>query len=56
MKCVFDGPLKAQDSVLMSLYKRVFPKWTFSHHTPTPTEWAEAGEGEAGEEVEKIGH
>lgn len=29
MKCVFDGQLKAQDTVLLNLYKRVFPKWTF---------------------------
>ena len=29
MKCVFDGQLKAQDTVLMPLYKRVFPKWTY---------------------------
>eukprot|EP00887_Chlorella_sp_A99_P006809 scaffold2.g6809.t1 len=27
MKCVFDGPLKQQDSVCMSLYKRTFPVW-----------------------------
>lgn len=30
MKCTFDGQLKSQDTVLMNLYKRVFPKWTYS--------------------------
>ena len=29
MKCVFDGPIKAQDTICMNLYKRIFPKWTF---------------------------
>lgn len=40
MKCVFNGQLKSQDTVMMNLYKRVFPKWTYepllvaelSHH------------------------
>lgn len=30
MKCVFDGQLKSQDTVLLNLYKRVFPKWTYN--------------------------
>ncbi|KAL2720052.1 pre-rRNA-processing protein TSR1 [Vespula squamosa] len=29
MKCVFNGQLKSQDTVLMNLYKRVFPKWSY---------------------------
>ncbi|XP_014601406.1 PREDICTED: pre-rRNA-processing protein TSR1 homolog isoform X2 [Polistes canadensis] len=29
MKCFFNGQLKSQDTILMNLYKRVFPKWTY---------------------------
>ncbi|KAI5644034.1 hypothetical protein NE865_03945 [Phthorimaea operculella] len=29
MKCVFDGQLKSQDTVLLNLYKRMFPKWNY---------------------------
>jgi len=29
MKCQFDGILKSQDTILMNLYKRVYPKWTY---------------------------
>ena len=37
MKCVFDNQLKSQDTVLMNLYKRIFPKWTYDPHVPTPS-------------------
>ncbi|KAM3961637.1 tsr1 ribosome assembly factor [Aphomia sociella] len=31
MKCVFDDQLKSQDTVLLNLYKRMFPKWTYEN-------------------------
>lgn len=34
MKCIFDNQLKSQDTILMMLYKRVFPKWTYSDYVP----------------------
>jgi len=37
MKCVFDGQLKAQDTVCMNLFKRVFPKWTYDPCVSIPT-------------------
>ncbi|KAK0177008.1 hypothetical protein PV328_001100 [Microctonus aethiopoides] len=36
MKCVIDGQLKSQDTILMNLYKRVFPKWTYEPYLLTP--------------------
>lgn len=30
MKCIFNGQLKSQDTILMNLYKRVYPKWTYN--------------------------
>uniref|UniRef100_T1IWB5 Pre-rRNA-processing protein TSR1 homolog n=1 Tax=Strigamia maritima TaxID=126957 RepID=T1IWB5_STRMM len=29
MKCTFDASLKSNENVMMSLYKRVFPKWSY---------------------------
>ncbi|XP_064606334.1 pre-rRNA-processing protein TSR1 homolog [Liolophura sinensis] len=36
MRCSFDGKLKSQDTVLLTLYKRMYPKWTYNSHVPHP--------------------
>ncbi|XP_023660690.1 pre-rRNA-processing protein TSR1 homolog [Paramormyrops kingsleyae] len=41
MKCVFDKQLPSQDTVLMNLYKRVFPKWTYDPYVPQPLPWVQ---------------
>ncbi|KAJ8369237.1 hypothetical protein SKAU_G00092650 [Synaphobranchus kaupii] len=45
MKCVFENQLGSQDTVLMNLYKRVFPRWTYDPYVPLPS-------GEQGDENE----
>lgn len=34
MKCVFDNQLRSNDTPLLLLYKRVFPKWTYNGYVP----------------------
>ncbi|XP_015238315.1 PREDICTED: pre-rRNA-processing protein TSR1 homolog isoform X1 [Cyprinodon variegatus] len=39
MKCVFDSQLRSQDTVLMNLYKRVYPRWTYDPYVPPQLPW-----------------
>jgi len=34
MKVIMDKPISQQDTILMNLYKRVFPKWNYDPHVP----------------------
>ncbi|NXM54304.1 TSR1 protein, partial [Illadopsis cleaveri] len=52
MKCHFDGQLKSQDTVLLNLYKRVFPKWTYDPHVPEPVPWVRSESALPEREVE----
>ena len=34
MKVLMDKPISQQDTIMMNLYKRVFPKWNYDPHVP----------------------
>ncbi|KAG0725505.1 Pre-rRNA-processing protein TSR1 [Chionoecetes opilio] len=36
MKCFFDGQLKSQDTVLLHLFKRMYPKWSLDPYVARP--------------------
>ncbi|XP_056611916.1 pre-rRNA-processing protein TSR1 homolog [Triplophysa dalaica] len=46
MKCVFDNQLRSQDTVMMNLYKRVFPRWIYDPYVPAPLPWVKRDEPE----------
>lgn len=58
MKCVFNGTLRSQDTIMLLLYKRVFPKWTYDPHVarPSPMYATEDFEPKAEQEEEEDDH
>ncbi|XP_068630320.1 pre-rRNA-processing protein TSR1 homolog [Battus philenor] len=47
MKCVFNEQLKSQDTVLLNLYKRMFPKWTYEDCIAIDRDWKERDDMES---------
>ncbi|KAK5929527.1 hypothetical protein CgunFtcFv8_010752 [Champsocephalus gunnari] len=39
MKCVFDNQMRSQDTLLMNLFKRVYPRWTYDPYVPSSLTW-----------------
>lgn len=52
MKCVFDSQLRSQDTVLMNLYKRVYPRWTYDPYVPQPVPWVKKEEPEDFQDID----
>ncbi|TRY75463.1 hypothetical protein TCAL_06410 [Tigriopus californicus] len=49
MKCIFDKPISQQDTVLLNLFKRVFPKWNYDPHVAKPSTGEDLMEDEGSE-------
>jgi pre-rRNA-processing protein TSR1 len=49
MKCQFDNQLRSQDTVMMNLFKRAYPRWTYDPYAPIPLPWVKS---ELSEEIE----
>lgn len=52
MKCVFDSQLRSQDTVLMNLYKRVYPRWTYDPYVLHPVPWVKKEEPEDFQDID----
>ncbi|KAG9265207.1 hypothetical protein AMEX_G21577 [Astyanax mexicanus] len=52
MKCVFDSQLRSQDTVLMNLYKRAYPRWTYDPYVPPALPWVKQEEPENLHEID----
>ncbi len=54
MKCVFDSQLTSMDTVLLNLYKRIFPKWTYEPCVTSPPVTTETSHMTAAMETDDV--